>query len=129
MSSKFKTFFLRPGRRSFAYLAASLPLLLIAIAGLQYGAFPLYAAPAVICLVQLFRPTMVGWLLIFIPYFVMSAAWVFGLARDLVRISTNQNPGILLDLDDSIVFLGLLVISLGLCFWLWRVRPKFETGA
>jgi hypothetical protein len=126
MSSKLKTFFLRPGRRSFAYLAASLPLLLIAIAGLQYGAFPLYAAPAVICLVQFFRPTMVGWLLIFIPYFVLSAAWAFGLARDLVLISINQNPGILLDLDDSIVFLGLLVISLGLCFWLWRVRPKLK---
>jgi hypothetical protein len=99
MENKLKKFILRPGQQSAVYLIVALPMLLIALIGLQYGAFLLYATPAVICIIQFFRPTMLGWLLVFIPCAAMSVAWLFGLIRDLIKISINSRPSILLDFD------------------------------
>jgi hypothetical protein len=104
-------------------------MLLIALVGLQYGAFLLYATPVVICIIQFFRPTMLGWLLVFIPCAAMSVAWLFGLIRDLIKISKNSKPSILLDFDDSLVFLITLAVFIGLCYWLWHVRPKEKITA
>lgn len=129
MKVAIKNFFLRPGKRSAAYLLFALPLLLLALVGLQYGAFPLYAAPVVICIFQFFRPTMIGWLLIFLPCVAMSIAWLFGLVRDLAYIITGAKPSILLDLDDSLVFLFTLAMFLGFCWWLWKIRPTQPTAA
>jgi nicotinamide riboside transporter PnuC len=129
MNVVIKDFLLRPGKRSVAYLLFALPLLLIALVGLQYGAFPLYAAPVVICIFQFFRPTMIGWLLIFLPCVAMCFAWLFGLVRDLAYIIIGARPSILLDLDDSLVFLVALALFLGFSWWLWRIRPAQPVAA
>ncbi len=120
---------LAPGERSAAYLLLALPLLLIALIGSQYGAAALYAVPAIICILQFFRPTFIGWLFVFLPCAGMTLVWSGGLLIDIIKIMTKQHPSILLDSNDSIVFIIALAVFVGLSIWLWSVRPKLKINA
>ena len=103
----------QPGR--ILFLAAALPLILTALFGWEYGAFPPYAILASICLLQAAYPTLLGWAVVVGVYSVGSAVYLYGLARDLV-----EKGG---DADDTMIGVILLVL-LGIEIALLRHRPK-----
>lgn len=116
---------LRP-QGSWVYLLAALPLLVFAIVGLEYGALVFYLLPALLFLVQFFRPTKPVWLVLFVLYLVGTATYFVALIKDVVQLAGGGRPSILLDSDDSVVF-GLLVLYLlAMCFGIFRVRPMFR---
>jgi len=116
---------LRP-QGSWVYLLAALPLLVFAVVGLEYGAWAFYLIPALICVVQFFRPTKSVWFVLFLLYLVGTAAYVVALVKDIVQLGGGGQPSILLDSDDSVVFVLLVIYLLAVCYGLFRVRPMFR---
>ena len=112
------------GKRSLVYLVAAVLFAVIGLAGLEYGALPAYLLPAFICATQFTYPTPLGWGLVFIPVTFGAALWTFALARDLVWLVLGRRPSVLLDLDDSVVFLAALFITIVVAVILYRVRPR-----
>ncbi len=113
-------------RGSWVYLFAALPLLIFALVGLEYGAFVFYLIPALICIMQFFRPTRTVWLVLFVLYLAGTVAYVVALIKDLVRITGGGQPSILVDSDDSVVFVLLIICLLAVCYGFYRVRPMFR---
>lgn len=116
---------LRP-RGSWVYLLASLPLLIFALVGAEYGALAFYLIPALICVVQFFRPTKPVWFVLFVLYLAGTAAYVVALIKDVVQLAGGGRPSILVDSDDSVVFVLLVIYLLAVCYGLFRVRPMFR---
>ena len=108
------------------FVLASLPFLIFALIGREYGAFPLYIIPAVICIVQLFYSTMFSWIIIFSLYFIGSSVYVFLLIGDIVKIIKKVRPEALLDFDDSVVFILLVIILVVVTLGLLRYRPRLK---
>jgi hypothetical protein len=126
MAPKVDVRHLKP-RGSWVYLLAALPLLVFALVGTEYGAGFKYLIPALLCVVQFLRPTKLGWLVIFVLYLAGTTDYVVALIKDLVRIAGGQQPSILLDSDDSVVFALLVIYLVAVCFGLFRVRLLFHT--
>jgi hypothetical protein len=118
----------RNGKRSLVYLIAAVLFGVIGLAGLQYGALPLYLLPAIICATQFVYPTPLGWALVFTPVMAGTALWAFALVRDLVWLALGRRPSVLLDLDDSVVFVVLLSVCIAIALVLFRVRPGRYAG-
>lgn len=116
-------------RGSWVYLLAALPLLVFALIGVEYGAFLLYLVPALICIIQFFRPTKVVWLVVSVVYLAGTATYVVALIADLVHLARGRQPSILVDSDDSAVFVLLVVFLVSVCFGLLKVRPRFGDDA
>jgi len=116
---------LRP-QGSWVYLLAAMPVLVFAIVGLEYGAWAFYLLPALLCLVQFFRPTKPVWFVLFVLYLVGTAAYVVALIKDVGQLADGGRPSILLDSDDSVVFVLLVLYLLAMCYGMFRVRPIFR---
>ena len=109
------------------YLVAAFPFIAFAIAGWEYGAFFLYITPAVICLIQYFYPTVIGWLFFFSIFCVGTAAYLWLLLTDVVKLFAGKRPSALLDCDDSIVFILLVILLSAISYGLFKIRPKKVT--
>lgn len=118
----------RNGERSLVYLIAAALFAVIGLAGIQYGALPAYLLSAIICTTQFAYPTPLGWGLVFAPVMTAAALWAFALARDLVWLALGRRPSVLLDVDDSVVFLVLLSVCIAMVLVLYRVRPRRTTA-
>jgi hypothetical protein len=99
---------MRPSR--LVYLAAALPFLAFALLGAEYGAFGLYLAPAVLCAVQFFFPTTLGWTLITVLYGSAVLLYTWLALADLWRLMRGEAVSLFLDSDDSLAFLFLLAL-------------------
>lgn len=105
------------------YLLAAFPIIAFALAGWEYGAFPLYITPAVLCLVQYFYPTVCGWFVFFSIFCIGSAAYFWLLFTDVIKIFVGDRPRALLDADDSFVFILLVILLCAITYGLFKLRP------
>ena len=117
----------QPGRGVF--VVAALPLAMFALVGWEYGAFPLYAVLASICLVQAIRPTLLGWALVATLYVAGSATYLNLLVKDVIGIAGGSQASIFLTPGDGSVFVLLVVLLLTIAVALAMHRPKPLPGA
>ena len=118
-------------RFDWLYLAAALPFLVVALGGAEYGAFWIYFAPALVCVVQFVLPTRFGWGFVTVLYGVSAILGTGILLIDVWRFVRGEPLSVLLDADDSVMFLVMLAL---LCFFAValltrRRRPHGQTGA
>jgi hypothetical protein len=97
--------------------------MMFALVGVEYGATLAYSFPALICGIQFFRPTLIGWYLIFLTVLTGCVIYGFMMVQDFLRKMGGSEANILVDGDDSIVFSLLVAVLIGLVAWLWLVRP------
>ena len=102
---------------------ASLPFFLFALWGAPYGAFPVYFIPGMICLLQVFYPTLFVWSIIFFLYALGAGIYVFAVIRDILRMIGGRGSGIFLDFTDTVVFLVLISLIIALAITLIKLRP------
>lgn len=118
-------------RFDWLYLAAALPFFVVALGGAEYGAFWIYFAPALVCAVQFVLPTKLGWGFVTVLYGVSAILCTGILLTDVWRFVRGEPLSVLLDADDSVMFLVMLAF---LCFFAVallsrRRRPQRQTGA
>ena len=118
-------------RFDWLYLAAALPFFVVALGGAEYGAFWIYFAPALVCGVQFVLPTRFGWGLVTVLYGAGAIFCTGILLTDVRRFVRGEPLSVLLDADDSVMFLVMLAF---LCFFAValltrRRRPHGQTGA
>ena len=116
---------LRP-QGSWVYFLAALPLFVFALVGVEYGASAYYSIPALICVAQFFRPTKTVWLVLFVLYLMGTGGYSVALIKDVGQLVGGGQPSILVDSDDSVVFVLLVIYLLAVCYGLFRVRPMFR---
>jgi hypothetical protein len=104
-------------------------LALFALVGWEYGAFPLYAALASICLLQAIRPTLLGWALVATLYAAGSATYLYLLVKDVIGIAGGDQASIFLTPGDGSVFVLLVILLLAIDVALAIHRPKPLPGA
>ncbi|HSG31103.1 MAG TPA: hypothetical protein VLB82_06100 [Thermodesulfobacteriota bacterium] len=113
--------FTTPGRsRSLIYLVAAIPFILVGLFGWEHGAFWFYLVPAIIAVVQFFKPRMFIWCLLLLIYFVASIQYFYLLIADIIRILTGGSPSALLDTDDSVVFITFVLVIVSVTVFLIR---------
>jgi hypothetical protein len=112
----------QPGRGVF--VVAALLLALFALVGWEYGAFPLYAVLASICLLQAIRPTLLGWALVATLYAAGSAAYLYALVKDVIDIAGGNQASIFLTPGDGSVFILLVILLLAIDVALAIHRPE-----
>ena len=105
------------------FLFPAVVLSLIGITGYEYGALFLYLVPALICLAQCFYPTVFVRGLFFVIFSAGSAVYCVAILSDVYRLAVGGHPSILLDVDDSVVFILFLLILLVITFALYAIRP------
>lgn len=108
------------------YILGSITLLLFALWGWEYGAFMPYLPIAALCIVQCFYPTMIGWGILFCVYLTGAGMYLYIFFRDLFQliIGSKSATSILVDLDDSIVFITLIGLIMVIAFSLYKIRPR-----
>jgi hypothetical protein len=95
-------------RFNWLYLAASLPFVLVATWGAEYGATWIYLVPALVTVVQFFFPTRLGWGLVTALYGGAVALYTGLAVADLWRLAIGEPLDLFLDADDSVWFLVML---------------------
>jgi hypothetical protein len=113
----------REQRSRWIFIIASLPFFLFALWGYQYGAFPFYFIPGLICIVQFFYPTLLGWFLIFCLYLIGSGLYIFVVLKDIFKMIGGQRSGIFVDLSDTVFFCILILLIFVLAVALIKLRP------
>lgn len=119
-------------RYSWLYLAAAVPFLLFALLGSEYGAFWIYSVPAIVCVVQFFFPSRIGWFLITALYATGAVLYTWSFAADLWRVTTGESTVLFFDPDDAIAFfvtLGVLyffLLALVASPWFRRARQRAD---
>ncbi len=116
-----------PMRRQWIFIIACIPFVLFGLIGAQYGAFFLYMIPGGLCIIQFFYPTIFLWGLFFIIFLSSSATYLFILLTDIFKLFNGLRPSALLDIDDSVVFILLLLILIGITFVLFFSRPRLTS--
>jgi len=121
----------REQERRWIFLIATLPFLMAGLMGREYGALVPYTILAVVCVIQCFYPTLLGWAMIVFLYLLGSVAFMARLINDIVKISRGSKPQILGSGVDSVVFLVLtclfVLISVGLVRWRPSKHNKEKT--
>ena len=115
----------RKQKANWVFIIASLPFFLFALWGYQYGAFPFYFIPGLLCIIQFFYPTLLGWSFIFALYILGSVLYIFVVIKDILKMIEGQRSGIFVDFDDT-VFFGILIsliIVLAVALIKWRPVP------
>jgi hypothetical protein len=107
-----------------AYLLSTLPFVFLWLLSHGHVEALWLLLPAALCLVQAIRPTRSIWVGVFGIYLVFTGIYGLVLLSDLMTLSGGGTPSVLLDTDDSIVFIALELAFIGLTAWLWIVRPK-----
>lgn len=118
----------RSGDRHPLYLVCGLLFLGIGVVGAEYGAFLLYLVLSLVCAIQFAYPTALGWAFAFAPVAFVSALWALALVRDLARLALGKPLSVLLDFDDSAIFLLTLALCIGATAWMYRLRPRRLAG-
>lgn len=114
----------QPGK--WIYILATIPLLFFALWGWEYGAFVLYFAPAVLCLIQYLYPTILCWLILFSIYLAGAVAYLYLYFRDLFQVISGAKSGnsIFADWDDSVIFTILVALIVVIALKLYQKRPR-----
>jgi len=106
------------------FIVAALPCFIFAVAGWEYGAFPLYAILASICLLQARWPTLLAWAVVAVIYTTASAVYLYLMAEDVIGLARGKQPSIFLGPADDTVFVLLLIVLLAVDVGLVLHRPK-----
>jgi hypothetical protein len=115
--------------RRWTYLVAAAPAALVALAGWEMGAAPMYMTVAVICAAQFAYPTRLGWWISFLQFAGATAHYLYLLAVDVVAWSQGGSRSMLLDLSDTVAYLiwvGLLVVTVVLLLMMKASRSLPE---
>jgi hypothetical protein len=97
------------------FVIAAVPLVLLALGGLEYGGFETYASLTSVCLAQAIYPTLLGWGIVFGLYAAGGVAYICA----LVPYITGHAP----DGDWGLATI-LLVLCSGIAITLFFHRPK-----
>jgi len=87
--------------------------------GLEHGGYLVFGIPALICVWLAVRPARRWATILFWPFTVGACLYGWLLVRDLIVLSQGGAPSVLLDTDDSVVFimLELTLIALSVLFF------------
>jgi hypothetical protein len=114
------------------YALAAAPMLLFTLMGWEEGGAITFGVPTLICVGLACRPSRLGAAILFWPFTAMACLYGYLLVKDLLVLSQGGAPSVLLDADDSVVFvlleLTFIAVS-GLFFVMWRSRAVLRQGA
>jgi hypothetical protein len=105
------------------YALAAAPLLLFTLMGWEHGAYVTFGIPALICLGLALWPSRLGAAILFWPFAAGASLYGYLLVKDVMVLSQGGAPSVLLDVDDSVVFviLELILITVSVLFFvMWR---------
>lgn len=105
------------------YVAAAFPFVFFLLLSHGHGSVVFWLAPVVLCIAAAIWRSYGLWVILFGIYIVGSGAYTVLMIRDLLRLAAGESPQILLDFDDSAVFLALWVFLVGMTIALFRIRP------
>ena len=114
----------RSPKARWVYLLAAIPFVIFGLIGYDYGAAPLYAVPAILCLVQFLHPTMFLWYAFFGVFIAADALYLSLAFSDLFKFASGERPKVFVDADDSAGFALLIVTLLVVTAVLFRARPN-----
>lgn len=112
-----------PMNRRWIFLIAIIPFSLLALMGAEYGAFFLYFWPALLCLIQFIYPTIFLWGIFLIVFLSGSVAYFILILKDIYKLIVGSSPSILIDFDDSIVFILFFIILVAITLGIFLSRP------
>jgi hypothetical protein len=116
------------GRRTqeakWLFALAAVPAALLALVGIAYGAFFLYAPIAAICIFHIFYPTLFGWAAVTVIAWAAFGSYAYVAVLDVVRILNNERPSVFLNEYDTFGFLVLIGILGCVATGLSIKRPK-----
>jgi Ca2+/H+ antiporter len=107
----------------FVYVLAAFGCLVLGLIGGDYTFLIVILMPAVLCLVQAHYQWRPMWVVIFSLYLIGSLAYGGLLLVDVIALVSGKRPQVLLDLDDSVVFVVLLSYIITVTWLLYRARP------
>jgi hypothetical protein len=117
-----------PDKPIAVYIVAAVGFLLF---GLLAHDFPPFfytcAAIAVLCFFQAYYQVHVLWLGILLLYVAGAIFYGWLLVMELVHLSKGDSTRVLLDFDDSVVFIAFVGLLFGVSYWLLRSRPRRRT--
>jgi len=105
------------------FALAALPLLLFTLMGWEHGAYVTFGIPTLVCVCLALWPARLGAAIFFWPFTVGACVYGWLLVKDVIVLSQGGTPSMLLDMDDSVVFVALeltLVALSVLLFFVWR---------
>jgi hypothetical protein len=118
----------RQQKARWIFIVASLPLFLFALMGLQYGAFFVYFGLGIICLWQVFYPTLIGWAFILLVFMGGASLYLIETVKDIIKIVSGERPNIFVDFDDSMFFGIVILLILVVAVVLIKAKPvRFKT--
>jgi len=91
--------------------------------GWEHGAYVTFGIPALICVALALWPARLGAAILFWPFAAGASLYGWLLVKDLMVLSRGGAPSVLLDADDSVVFvlLELTLIAVSALFLvMWR---------
>jgi hypothetical protein len=98
-------------------------LLLFTLMGWEHGAYVTFGIPTLICLGLALWPSRLGAAILFWPFAAGASLYGYLLVKDLTVLSQGGAPEVLVDADDSVVFvvLELTLIAVSVLFLvMWR---------
>jgi hypothetical protein len=115
----------RVQRRKWLYLVATLPPLLYALWGWEYGAFFPYLTLAVLYVLHFFYPTMFGWLILLLPYLCGTLAYGYKFISDLSGLIGGSKSAVsmFLSVEDSLVFTAIVAFLVLTTVGFFRIKP------
>lgn len=113
----------RKQKARWIFIVASMPFFLFSLWGNEYGAFPIYIIPSIICLAQFFCPTLLGWFFILCLYLIGSGLYIFVVIKDILKTLGGQGVGIFVDFDDTVIFCTLISLIIILAVSFIKLRP------
>jgi hypothetical protein len=118
----------QPERWMFA--ATGIVLILFGLIANEYRTLAPYGTLGILCLVQVFYPTMLGWGFVLTMYGVASFLYVYVLAEDAVRVARSQQPWVFVNPVDASFVLILTSVLVMLTLAVARSRPvrSIRTG-
>lgn len=100
------------------YLLASLPFLLFALVGIEYGAFLLYFLPALLCVIQYIHPNIFLWASFLGIFTCGSVTFLFTFGKQLLGNFSGQEITNAADLSALFLLISVLIsISIALIRW------------
>ena len=94
------------------YLLAAAPLTLFALMGWEHGALLTFGIPALICVALMVRPVRIGAFILFWPFALLACIYGCLLVIDWFILLRGGSPSVLLDADDSVVFVAVELVFL-----------------
>ena len=96
--------------------------------GLMGHDFPPYLyigiALALLCFFQAYYQNVAVWWGVLILYAVGAVFYGWALIEDLIMLAQHEHGRILLDFDDSVVFVAFVVLLFAVTIWLLSSRPS-----